>query len=523
MGLKRKEYAEQILSRLKKYDSLSEDEKSGLRDEICDKCEMLSRYIDATAMRPLVQKWVNMETFDDDKCSIAKHLLSSGYCYWTDSMDNVISNSFGDDAPLSESRYEAAKLFWQSSDHEYQSSNEDTLLNYLMRYDANREWKPVEKESDDLKIDDIDGKICYFKSQYMAKEYNRSNGVALRQLYLLEDEVVWLSDEGLVRIPLNAIVATELVKDGYYHLLHLFIQNKAGIYLSGYIEELVELKEAITYFKKRGKRQNVISENPVRQHPDVELERPAPSKTDRPAKRDADPFEADLRSALYPLYERLQQIDAEQEYSTFCVQWGKLYRKGGVMFVGRAVNGWITDDRDTANLFGRGNESQIFARSDQMQWVEQKNECARSAFWRVVSGVSRNITDNGNGWYDGIAYSNLYKLAPSNGGNPSNALCGRQYDLCAEILVKEIEILAPSVAVMLNGVDWYYDFLCSLNGDADPECIDRRTWSGGKIEIYRIGNTLYMGGDHPQGKDEKAYIEALTTVIYGNGAKNGVE
>jgi len=140
--------------------------------------------------------------------------------------------------------------------------------------------------------------------------------------------------------------------------------------------------------------------------------------------------------------------------------------------------------------------------------------CARSAFWRVVRGLSRQQTGNSADWYERIAYSNLYKLSPASEGNPSSALCGRQYDLCAEILRREIEVLAPSAVVLLCGAGWYYDFLCSLNDDTDPECIDRRTWSGGAIDVYRIGKTVYVGGDHPQGKDEGAYLAALTAILH---------
>lgn len=543
---KRAEYAEQILARLKKIDTFSEDEKAELEQEIRKKGEILQKHIDKTLMKPLVRKWIYMDTFDEQKSMVLEHLFGDS---WANAMQAALPDSFDEKAPLTETRYECAKLFHESCTT-YGFSFEDNesgqlLENYLVRYLANKVWKEEKADFDFV------GKPCYWKNQYLCKVY-KQNGRGCRfdfnraialNVNLFEDEVVWLSDEeGLVRIPLNKIVAMEFDQRGHsdyfrqYNLLHLYLENAAGIYLEGSRWALVELKEAITHFKTRGARPAVSSERaadpqqsvsepqPQPQMPPqpiaVELQptavelRPAPTKDDASAVRSAETFEPDLRAALYPLYERLQQIDAEQAYSTFCMQWGRHYRKGGVLFVGRAVNGWITDDRDTATLFKPGDKSQIFARDDQMCWVERENICARSAFWRVVRGLSRQLTGNSADWYERIAYSNLYKLAPASGGNPSNTLCSRQYDLCAEILRREIEVLAPSAVLLLCGVGWYYDFLCSLNDDTDPECIDRRTWSEGAIDVYRIGKTVYIGGDHPQGKDEGAYVAVLAAILH---------
>ncbi len=136
----------------------------------------------------------------------------------------------------------------------------------------------------------------------------------------------------------------------------------------------------------------------------------------------------ELEKVLKPLYEGLSQIDpAAKEYCTFCAQWGKMYQKGGVLFVGRAVNDWITTCRDVELLFKEGDKNQIFACEDQMHWVEEY--CSKSAFWRVVRAVSQRILGIGDGWYDHIAYSDLYKLAPSC-RNPSDSLRQKQENLC---------------------------------------------------------------------------------------------
>lgn len=537
--MKRAEYAEHILSQLKKIDSLNVDDQSAIVSEIGDKYNILRKYIDAKIMKPLVRKWINMDTFNEDKARVLYWLIDND---WASRMEDVLLDSFDEKAPLTETRYECAKQFHISAESDYcnlfDKEPYKMLEAYMARYLANKVWQEVKADFDFVR------KPCYWKPylyEYrtvtvykvykQGKCFNFDKKIALKYLNLFDDEMIWLSDkEGLARIPLAEIVLMEFEFEfsKSQHLLHLYLEKHTGCYLYGRRLVLLELKEAITYFKKRKAISAVSHDYIAEQQPavvakpqsqsksqmqpqpaDVELQ-PAPSKDNEPAKRNSGMFETDLRNALYPLYERLQQIDAEQPYSTFCMQWGSSYRKGGVLFVGRAVNGWITDDRDTATLFKPGDQSQIFARDDQMRWVERENICARSAFWRVIRGLSRHLTGDSADWYEWIAYSNLYKLAPSSGGNPSNSLCSRQYELCAEILRREIEVLAPSAVVLLCGIGWYYDFLCDLNGEADPENIGRKTWSGGAIDVYRIGNTVYIGGDHPQGKDEKAYIAELT-------------
>ncbi len=231
----------------------------------------------------------------------------------------------------------------------------------------------------------------------------------------------------------------------------------------------------------------------------------------------------ELEKVLKPLYEELSQIDPAKEYCTFCAQWGRMYQKGGMLFVGRAVNDWKTTCRDVELLFKEGDENQIFAREDQMRWVENKVKdknkkvCSDSAFLRVVRAVSQRILGIGDGWYDHIAYSNLYKLAPDC-SNPSNSLCLKQENICYRIFRAEIEILQPKVVVMLAGAEWYNDFLYNLNNDKAPVLLDRveipySDNKNFKIETYKIGDVIYIGSLHPQCKPEQPHIEGIVAAI----------
>ncbi len=227
----------------------------------------------------------------------------------------------------------------------------------------------------------------------------------------------------------------------------------------------------------------------------------------------------ELKNALKPLYEELSQIDPKQKYETFCMQWGKNYKKGGILFVGRAVRGWKTKgNRDCTGFFDeapRQNSNQIFALPNQMQWVEDKNYTS-SPFWDVIKRVTQEIYKCNEGWSSYIAWSDLYKLARLS-SNPSDSLCDKQYDICFKILKTELDILQPKVVVFLTGKNWYADFLRSLNGGYDPQLTDscKIEETNFSIETYCINNIFYIGSIHPQGrgKPRQPQIEGILAAI----------
>ena len=72
-------------------------------------------------------------------------------------------------------------------------------------------------------------------------------------------------------------------------------------------------------------------------------------------------------------------------------------------------------------LFDGEGESLGFARPDQMTWLatHPSYNWRQSPFWRVISKVSQDYTEGE--WFNGIAWSNLCKIAPSEAGNPSDS------------------------------------------------------------------------------------------------------
>ena len=80
-----------------------------------------------------------------------------------------------------------------------------------------------------------------------------------------------------------------------------------------------------------------------------------------------------FKECLLPLYAHMIQIvlDTGFNYDTakFCMQWGKNYptsENEGILFYGRANNGWISSSNDVTDLFAEGSEDCIFALDNQM-------------------------------------------------------------------------------------------------------------------------------------------------------------
>lgn len=137
-----------------------------------------------------------------------------------------------------------------------------------------------------------------------------------------------------------------------------------------------------------------------------------------------------LRKELKPLYENLLKNVAEFDYdkATFCMQWGENFpfeEHCGLIFVGRATNGWVTECEDDDVLFG-DTEDAIFNRRDQMKWVENLSGNTDgyytndSAFWRVIKSVTKELYPEP--LYSYVAWSNVCKVAPLEGRNPNNPL-----------------------------------------------------------------------------------------------------
>lgn len=228
-----------------------------------------------------------------------------------------------------------------------------------------------------------------------------------------------------------------------------------------------------------------------------------------------------LKGKLMPLYvDLLHTVDVvNYETCTFFPQWGKYFpweEKCGILLVGRACNGWVTSSHNINVLFG-SSEKSIFNRSNQMKWVE---DCAgnkegyntnKSAFWRVSKRIAQCFYPNE--WYSYVAWSNVCKVAPWEGGNPSDTLYFAQLQSCQKIFETEIRVLSPKVVIMFTGYDWAKDFLEFLNDKREPKSIMCQNWDKYTCDVYYIKGTYFIVTKHPQRKNENLHVECIANII----------
>lgn len=199
---------------------------------------------------------------------------------------------------------------------------------------------------------------------------------------------------------------------------------------------------------------------------------------------------------------------------------------GELMVVGRAVNGWA-DGRTAEEL---RTEEQRLAYAHEIYksvnegddedcptswvvkaWGAPKGEynSARSAFWRVtrsvVSGLGiANVEEIS--WPSHIVWSNLYKIAPSDGGNPGDKLSDAQLSACQKLLQWEMDSYQPRRILFLTG--WWAD--CFLEGfwAEEPKQAAESSLKVGRLR-HAAGTAACVVAEHPQGKSEAPMVDSI--------------
>lgn len=238
------------------------------------------------------------------------------------------------------------------------------------------------------------------------------------------------------------------------------------------------------------------------------------------------PLAMKMKEVLKPLYQKL--IENTDDYChdkfiyPFVAQWGEHFptaENEGLLFVGRATNGWKNEDLKADVIFDEHSDERIFNRDDQMVWIsrndDEKYNTNRSAFLRTLRCIARAFYPNTDE-VNYVAWTNVCKLAPE-AGNPNDKLYYLQLDDAADIFRAEVETLSPKFVIMCTGINWAYDFICALNGNTDPlpeQEVAKVEWSGKDIIVYKINGRYIIMAEHPQGKDEVAMSECIIDLIH---------
>lgn len=135
---------------------------------------------------------------------------------------------------------------------------------------------------------------------------------------------------------------------------------------------------------------------------------------------------------------------------------GPLYREGGLLYVGRATDGWSPNRRCSEAL---ADDVARWAQEAEHTSVERgwvPAEWTKSWFWRFAHRVLVDVLGQPDeSWTKRLAWSNLFKVAPARAGNPSPLLANAQLPHTAELLGMEVEEVKPGLVVIAAGWrDW---------------------------------------------------------------------
>ena len=191
--------------------------------------------------------------------------------------------------------------------------------------------------------------------------------------------------------------------------------------------------------------------------------------------------------------------------NTLCAFWprvGEKFKKGeGLMIIGKAPYGEETEFsleklRSMIDYIDAANEVYEYAKKDGFQLLERYD----SPFWQVSKEVTRKLfqlSEKQDNWYDYIAWSNLYKIAPQvtqgqKKGNPPDSLAELVREKSIELLKIEIRELAPSKIWVCASWDWFQHFSKALG-------LNIARSSKGLIEAFIQQNSMnWVITKHPQ-------------------------
>ncbi len=140
----------------------------------------------------------------------------------------------------------------------------------------------------------------------------------------------------------------------------------------------------------------------------------------------------------------------------------------------------------------------------------------RSAFWRVIRAVvsESGIANVAEGsWPSHLVWSNLYKVAPADGGNPGSKLCDIQFSGCLSLIEMELSTYRPSHFLLLTGLGWAEPFLRHISpgfrrvSNSYVEAIGQCSLDSGIV-------TRVIVAVHPQGKGDSRWVKEVMEALY---------
>jgi len=219
----------------------------------------------------------------------------------------------------------------------------------------------------------------------------------------------------------------------------------------------------------------------------------------------------------------------ETALTAFLAMSGKKYDRK-LMVVGRALNGWgnewLPKDVLVEDKVKEIVERMVGLRKDnhdQICWVStdwngspnNKYKVRTSAFWRVIKKIVERL-DLPNiikpDWPSFLVWSNLYKISPGEGGNPSDKIKKLQCDYCRQLLALEVETYCPEKILFLTGYQWWAKpFMEGWTQDIQLTLKNEYKYieAIGASVLPNSGRGKVVVAPHPQGKKETELVNEV--------------
>ena len=132
----------------------------------------------------------------------------------------------------------------------------------------------------------------------------------------------------------------------------------------------------------------------------------------------------------------------------------------------------------------------------------------RSAFWRVIRRTCRDLVDGAHEfpeWSSHICWTNLFKVSPSKGRNPTGTLSSSQREAAAELLAQELFEWRPTRVLVLTGWSWFAPFAPRLG-------VHLRRTAALVDAVEAVGTSAdcrWVIAKHPERKPEDAAVEQI--------------
>lgn len=201
-----------------------------------------------------------------------------------------------------------------------------------------------------------------------------------------------------------------------------------------------------------------------------------------------------------------------------------------LMVIGRAPNGTnlppIPNNDSFEEMFRKHRSDGHPTSDDQnwVQWLEKANKVRGTAFWRLAreSLLALNPETDASKWWTYITWTNLYKVAPKESGNPDDWLkkAQRNENLVQQILRQEIDTLDPDVVLCITGHTWMHEFWDKpRNNPLGVNWSDEYDWNGSIHKMTREpresdkGERLWMVVRRPEFQKNEVAITPIANVL----------